>query len=219
MKILCIDTSSKLCSVAILEDQTLLKKIELDNGLTHSEILLVLIQQILQDLNLSLTDINLISVDIGPGSFTGLRIGIATAKAFCDSLNIPCIGINSLEILAHNIKENAYICSTIDCKNNNCYFALYKYSNENYQVLEKPTSETIKNVINLLDTKYKNQEIIFVGDGIPSKSVSTYLSSYNLGLAGFNKFISNGKIGENITPLYLKKSQAERLLEQKTKQN
>ena len=89
MKILCIDTSSKLCGVAILDDTTLIKKIELDNGLTHSESLMPLIDQILKECNLSLKDINLLVSDIGPGSFTGIRIGIATIKAFADSLNIP----------------------------------------------------------------------------------------------------------------------------------
>ena len=100
MRILCIDTSSKLCSVAVLDDTKLINKIELNNGLTHSETLMPLVKQVLTDSNLSLSDINLLVSDIGPGSFTGIRIGVATCKAFSDSVNIPCVGISALEVLA-----------------------------------------------------------------------------------------------------------------------
>ena len=124
LKILCIDTSSKLCSVAILENTTLINKLELDNGLTHSETLMPLIKELLEKNNLSLKDINLLVSDIGPGSFTGIRIGVATCKAFSDSLNIPCVGISSLEVLAYNSKNDGIICSTIDCKNDNLIFEI-----------------------------------------------------------------------------------------------
>lgn len=217
MKILCIDTSSSLCSVAILEDNKLLKKIELNNGLTHSETLMPIIKDILENTNLSLKDINLLVCDIGPGSFTGIRIGIATVKAFSDSLNIPCIGISSLEALAYNVSTDGLICSTIDCKNDNCYFTLYELKNGIYKVLEPPTSESISNVLNLLNTKYENKIITFVGDGIKENSTSNYLDIFNLGIAGLNKFISNNKNGEEILPMYLKKPQAEKQLEEKLK--
>lgn len=217
MKILCIDTSSKLCSVAILEDENLVKKIEIDNGLTHSEILMDLIKNLLDDCNLDLKDINLIVSDIGPGSFTGIRIGIATAKAFSDSLNIHCIGISSLEVLAYSIKQDLIICSTIDCKNNNSYFALYELSNGSYKVLEAPTSDSNENLLNLLNEKYANKNIVYVGNGLKQENTDYYLDIYNLGLAGYKKFISNNKAFENILPLYLKKPQAERQLEEKLK--
>lgn len=215
MKILCIDTSSTLCSTAILENTNLLNKKELNNGLTHSESLMPLIKELLTESNLTLKDINLLVCNIGPGSFTGLRIGIATVKAFSDSLNIPCIGINSLETLAHNIKNNGLICSTIDCKNNNCYFALYECKSNNYSTIEEPRAESIENVLKLLDTKYSDKYIYFVGDGIKDKSISNYLNVENLGIAGFNKFVSNNNIGEDILPMYLKKPQAQIQLEEK----
>lgn len=219
MKILCIDTSSKLCSVAILEDTSLINKLELDNGLTHSETLMPLIKQLLENSNLSLQDIDLLVSDIGPGSFTGIRIGVSTCKAFSDSLNIPCIGINSLEVLAYNIKKDGLICASIDCKNNNCYFALYQLTNGSYTVLETPCAKTISEVLDLLDEKYSNISIEFVGDGIPSKSINSYLYIENLGIAGFKKFVSNKNVGENILPLYLKKPQAQIQLEEKEKIN
>lgn len=217
MKILCIDTSSKLCSVAILENTTLINKLELDNGLTHSETLMPLIKDLLEKSNLSLKDINLLVSDIGPGSFTGIRIGVATCKAFSDSINIPCVGISSLEVLAYNSKNAGIICSTIDCKNDNCYFALYELVDENYTVLEEPCAKTVTEVLDILNTKYSDKQINFVGDGIPSYSTNCYLNVESLGIAGYKKFISNNNVGEDILPLYLKKPQAQRQLEEKLK--
>lgn len=234
MKILAVDTSSKLCSVAILEDKNLIKKLELDNGLTHSETLMPLIQQLLNECSLSLNNINLLVSDIGPGSFTGIRIGVSSCKAFSDSLNIPCVGISSLEVLAYNIQNDGIICSTIDCKNNNCYFALYELNSGNYNVLIEPCAKSINDVLDLLNSQYYNKCISFVGDGIPSEKlhsiydnnadsevtkniISSYLNVENLGTAGYKKFINNKKIGEEILPLYLKKPQAQIQLEEKLK--
>lgn len=234
MKILAVDTSSKLCSVAILEDKNLIKKLELDNGLTHSETLMPLIQQLLNECSLSLNNINLLVSDIGPGSFTGIRIGVSSCKAFSDSLNIPCVGISSLEVLAYNIQNDGIICSTIDCKNNNCYFALYELNSGNYNVLIEPCAKSVNDVLDLLNSQYYNKCISFVGDGIPSEKlhsiyynnadsevtqniISSYLNIENLGTAGYKKFINNKKIGEEILPLYLKKPQAQIQLEEKLK--
>lgn len=216
MKILCIDTSSSLCSVAVLEDTTLIKKLELNNGLTHSETLMPLIKQLLDECNLSLKNINLLVSNIGPGSFTGIRIGVSTCKAFSDSLGIPCVGINSLEVLAYNIKKDGIICSTIDCKNDNCYFALYELSNGNYSILEEPCAKSVQEVLNLLNNNYSGKCIQFVGDGIADKSTDCYLNVENLGIAGFKKY-SITNIGEDVLPLYLKKPQAQIQLEEREK--
>lgn len=215
MKILCIDTSSKLCGVGIFENEKLIDKIELNNGLTHSETLMPILKQILEKNSLVLKDFDLIAVDIGPGSFTGIRIGVATAKAFSDSLTIPCVGIDSLEILAYQIKEPSIVCSAIDCKNDNCYFALYELRNNEYVILEAPSAKTKQEVTDLLDSKYSNKEIKFVGDAFSSKSLFNHLSVENLNLAALKKFTRNNSHGEEILPLYLKKSQAERQLEEK----
>lgn len=247
MKTLCIDTSSKICAVAILDNDKLVKKIELNNGLTHSESLMPIIKDIFEETNLTLNDINLLICDIGPGSFTGIRIGIATVKAFSDSFNIPIIGVSSLTSLAYNVKSEGLICSLIDCKNNNCYYSLYDLKNNAYTLLEKPTADSIENCIKLLNYKYNDKKITFVGDG--SLIYREYISSacnnnsihfsnnelndidiVNLGLAGIDAFNCNDKdniqgknIDDNninihnydILPLYLKKPQAQRQLEEK----
>lgn len=233
MKILAIDTSSKLCSVAILEDTNLIKKIELDNGLTHSETLMPLIQQLLNECSLSLNNIDLLVSDVGPGSFTGIRIGVSSCKAFSDSLNIPCVGISSLEVLAYNIKKDGIICSTIDCKNNNCYFALYEKKNETFEILIEPQAESVNSCLAILksycEDTLANSSIYFVGNGseiYKDEIKSTFseaeffshefniLNSISLGIAGFEK----SKLGinsEEILPLYLKKPQAQRQLEER----
>lgn len=229
MKILSIDTASDICGVSILENNKLICNLDLNTGRTHSENLMPMIDKAFKKTELSLKDIDLIACDIGPGSFTGIRIGIATAKAFHDSIGIPCIGVSSLESLAYNEKENLcnddFVCSIIDCKNNNCYYAIYQFENNNYKEIIKPKADNIDNFKNL-DFDIKNKKIIFVGNGIeiyndkldfffPNKiySKNNLLNSYNLGLCGFSKF--NNKQFDDILPLYLKKPQAERQLEAK----
>ena len=133
MKILSIDTSSNICGVSILKNDNLICNLDSNTGKTHSENLMPMINNALTITSLQVKDFDLIVCDIGPGSFTGIRIGVATAKAFVDSFNIPCVGISSLEALAYNLKKNVFkdrakknlICSMIDCKNDNCYFALF----------------------------------------------------------------------------------------------
>ena len=230
MKVLSIETSSKICSVAILEDENLVKKIELNNGLTHSETLMPLIKPILEETKLTLSQMDLLVCDIGPGSFTGIRIGVATVKAFSDSLDIPAVGISSLEGLAYSIKTNGIICSMIDCKNDNCYYAVYQLENGQYTLLETPKADSVENCLTFLNYKYTNSNITFVGDAcevykdkIETSSSNFILSAnensdsvdvYALGIAGIHKYTQFGE-DKNLLPLYLKKPQAQRQLEGK----
>ena len=228
MKILSIDTSSKICAVAVLEDTKLLKEISQDSGLTHSENLLPIIQNILSELNLNLKNIDLIVCDKGPGSFTGIRIGVATSKGFSDSLNIPTIGITSLEALAYNVSQNGIICSLIDAKKDNAYYGVFEKNNNEYISKTKFSAEHIDTILENLSKFNYNEHITFVGDGaiifkdiilnkFPNSKfiANNNLSAYNLGLAGFYKYTNN--IQEDILPLYLRKPQAERMLEEKLK--
>ena len=106
MKILSIDTSSNLCAVAVLDNTNLIKENILDDTKNHSEKIMPVIAQTLKESNLNLENIDLIVCDKGPGSFTGIRIGVATVMSFVDSLEIPAIGISSLECLAYNALLN-----------------------------------------------------------------------------------------------------------------
>ena len=161
MKILSIDTSSKICGVSVLDNENLICNLDTVSENSHSVSLMPMISSALKKANLELKDIGLIVCDVGPGSFTGIRIGIATVKGFCDSLNIPCIGISSLEALAYpilysefnkNIIDNSanLVCSILDCKNENCYFALYQRNSElvdnNSQISKNINDNTNKDI-------------------------------------------------------------------------
>lgn len=231
LKVLSIETSSKICSVAILENENLIKKIERNNGLTHSESLMPLIKEILEETNFTLSQMDLLVCDIGPGSFTGIRIGVATVRAFSDSLQIPSVGISSLEGFAYSIKEDGMICSMIDCKNDNCYFAVYQLENEHYTLLQAPKADSVENCLTFLSYKYPHTTITFVGDAcevykdkieISSSNFVVYdnkksanVDVYSLGIAGINHYTQFGK-DKSLLPLYLKKPQAQRQLEEKS---
>ena len=163
MKILSIDTASDLCTVAVLEDENCIKEIIVDDARNHSEKIMPVIEQSLSEANLTLKDINLLVCDKGPGSFTGIRIGVGTVLAFQDTLGIPCVGISSLEALAYNVKENGLICSLIDAKNNNVYFGLFRLENNEYKQLSDLNFKTIDETIQIL--KSYTSPITFVGDG------------------------------------------------------
>lgn len=227
MKILSIDTSSKICSVAILEDNTLIKEISIDKGFTHSETLISAIKQVFNESNLKITDIDLLVVDKGPGSFTGIRIGIASVKGFTDALNIPIIGISSLEALAYNAKNKNIICSLIDAKNDSVYSGIFENINNTYIIRRNLSFDNIDELLEELLSQNLTYPICFVGDGaiyhknlilskLPNSTFSecNNISAYNLGLAGLNHFNLYGS-DEDILPLYLRKPQAERMLENK----
>lgn len=153
MKILALDTSSDVCGVSILEDKKLLCISDANTGRTHSENLMPMINETLQKTGLKAPDIELVVCDIGPGSFTGIRIGVATAKAFSDSLNIPNVGVSSLETLAYNATLNneiTYVCSILDCKNDNCYFALYEKRNDELLELIEPNAVSVEEFLSIL---------------------------------------------------------------------
>ena len=168
MKILSITTSSKICGVAILEDTSIIKEINLNNGLTHSETLMPLIKQIFEETNLTLSDIDLLVSDIGPGSFTGIRIGISTVKAFADSLGIPSIGVNSLDSLTYNCENTGVICSLIDAKKNNVYCEIFENilnSTFSHIVKRKASFGNIENLLLEIKEIKPEYDITFVGDG------------------------------------------------------
>lgn len=230
MNILAIETSSKLCGICLCKDKKIIDKLEINNGLTHSETLMPLIKKLLEKNNINISNIDAFVCDIGPGSFTGIRIGVATAIAFVDSSNsAKYTGVSSLEALSYNIKENGYIASVIDCKNNNCYYALFKLENENYSEIIPPTASTIIEMLEKIK-QTTNEKVTFVGDGseIYKKEIENIidnsifadenlniLNTINIALAGFKKIETNTTLP--LTPLYLKKPQAERQLEESLK--
>ena len=228
MKLLAIETSGKMCGACILENNKIIDTLELNNGLTHSESLMPLIEELLKKNNLKISDFDAFICDIGPGSFTGIRIGVATVKAFIDCFeNVKYTGVSSLETLVFNSTKSGLICSIIDAKNDNCYYALYNLNDNNYIEILPPVAASIDEMFHCL-SEYSDKPITFVGDCVSSyKNIineniqnAEFLSddlnnikTSNLALAGFNK-ISSGNTLE-LSPLYLKKPQAQRQLEEK----
>ena len=159
MKILSIDTSSKRCSVTILDDSKVLINLCNDDEKTHSVKLMPMVDQAFKDTNLNLDDIALLACSVGPGSFTGVRIGIATVKAFADVKNIPVVGISSLESLAYNLHINN--------DNSLANFVLNRLSNStkissdktNYEIHNSISdNQLIHNTLtcSLIDAKHEN---------------------------------------------------------------
>ena len=133
MKILAIDTTTKKATVALKVNDTIYLK-EIDNEITHSEKLLPLLDSVLKEAAITLNDIDLYALTLGPGSFTGVRIGIATIKAIAKVTNKNIFGTTSLELLAlDGIKKSnfvpSYVLSLMDARNNRVYYNLYKYEN------------------------------------------------------------------------------------------
>lgn len=215
MLILGISTSSNIASVALSKDAECIKELNINNNKTHSETLLPLINELLSETNIKLQDINLIACDNGPGSFTGIRIGISTVKAIAESLNIPVIAVSSLEGLAYNIPDSECICSLIDARNNQVYCGLF---DSNHTLIGNYMADDINTILPVIN---QNKDILFVGDGavahkdllnINDFKSDNLLHAKNINLCAFNKF-SKGEIlsADSILPMYLRKSQAERM--------
>ena len=218
MKILAIDTSSEVCSVALLEDDKLIDKNELDNGKTHSETLMVLVDELLKRNSLDINDIELMGCDVGPGSFTGIRIGVSSVKAMAEVLGIKIASVTSLEVLARNTKAKV-IASLIDARNNQVYLGVF---NENYEKIEEYLADDIEEAISLLK---KYEDVTFVGNGainfkeLLEKNIknakfvdNNKQSAEMLGYLTYKKYKENDlKDADTLLPIYLRKSQAERL--------
>lgn len=240
MKILAIDTSGPNCSVSILDDNRTIGDFTVNNGITHSQNLVPMIEQAQKFTNTNLSDFDAFACSIGPGSFTGLRIGIATIKGFAISLNKPILSVPTLLGLAYNVSNfDGLICSIIDAKNDNVYAAIYKNDicngEHKLELAQDYISDNIETLINTL--KNYEEDIIFVGDGaeIYRDLILNHLQNdcYNISFAPHHingqyalsiaraakDMASNNEFTDynSLSPLYLKKSQAERELEAKQK--
>ena len=162
--ILNIETSTEVCSVTISRNGELLYKKETLEGLSHSELLTVFIEELLAENNLKLNQLDAVAVSKGPGSYTGLRIGVSVAKGLCYGLEIPLIAVNSLETMgiytALNSNENMLFCPMIDARRMEVYTALYNSKGEEL----KPVSAEIIEEDFLADYLEDNK-IMFFGNG------------------------------------------------------
>lgn len=124
--ILGIDTSGKTAAAALYEDGIMLGQISIYTVKTQSQVILPTVKKLMQDCGRELSQLTAIAVGIGPGSYTGIRIGISAVKAMTFALNIPCYGISSLEGMAYNCGFNGYVCPVMKARKDLVYSAVYK---------------------------------------------------------------------------------------------
>lgn len=228
MKVLALETSGNNCSVAILDENEVIADFNCNTGTTHSQNLMPMLDQVQKFSETALDDIDFLACSVGPGSFTGLRIGIATIKGMALSLNKKVIAVPSLVGLAYNVPHfDGIICSVLDARNNNVYAGLFHYEDKPC-MMGQYISDSLEALIEVLNTT--DMPILFVGDGAVAYHDSliehfgkrAFFMPYHL---NFQTAVSIGKaamdkamLGEyddyhTLAPLYLKKSQAERMLD------
>lgn len=127
MLILAFESSAKSASVALVRDGALLSQYSQCSGLTHSRTLLPMAEDMLKNAELSLKDVDLIAVAHGPGSFTGIRIGVSTVKGLAWAADKPCVGVSTLEAMAwHGLAAGGYICPVMDARRAQVYNAIFE---------------------------------------------------------------------------------------------
>ena len=223
MIILGIDCSSKTASAAIIKDGVLICEEFINSGLTHSQTLLPIIEECITKSKIDKNEIDLIAVSNGPGSFTGIRIGISVVKGIAFTNNIPCCTVSTLEALSVNVKSfTGKIYSVLDARCSQVYFAEFKCENNEILRLCEDCAITLEE---LKDKVLKEKDnIIFVGDGSEicynylkndynniflSDINSRYCRASSVGMCANEK---NAMKAENILPAYLRLPQAQRNL-------
>ena len=233
MKILAIDSSAKAASVALVEDGRLLGEFFINVGLTHSQTLMPMVEDLLKNTGVKLSEVEAFAVSAGPGSFTGLRIGIASVKGMALLSDTPCVGVSTLEAMAYNfIGEDVLVCAVMDARCNQVYNAIFEVSDA--KVTRLTPDRTISIEALYAEVASLDREVLFVGDGA--------LLCYNRNTNGLNvRLAPEGKrfqrassvafaalallasgqkpvSSEALAPTYLRIPQAERELKRKSQQ-
>ena len=166
MKILGLDSSGIVASVAIVEDDVLIAEYTVNYKKTHSQTLLPMLDEIAKMTELDLNSIDAIAVAAGPGSFTGLRIGSATAKGLGLALKKPLIAIPTVEGLAYNLYDiSGLICPIMDSRRKQVYTGIYRFTDHQLKVVEDQMAVPMETVIEKLN-QY-GEAVTFLGDGVP----------------------------------------------------
>jgi tRNA threonylcarbamoyladenosine biosynthesis protein TsaB len=229
MKILGLDTSTMMATCALIDEGELLGEYSINQDMGHAENLVPMIEDMMKNISLKVEDIDLFAVTIGPGSFTGLRIGVATMKAFAHLYNKPIIGINTLEALAYNLGfENTRV-PMLDARRNRVYTAIY--SLENGKLVEKRKTDAV-DIDELIEILKDEENIVVNGNGsLLYRDKLKEALGENIRFANLNqnspRAVSVAELGRakykegkvddvfTLAPDYLRKSQAERQLENK----
>ncbi len=230
MRILGIESSSLVASVAIVEDGVTMAEYSANFKKTHSQTLLPMIDEMVSLLGIDLSTIDAIAISGGPGSFTGLRIGSATAKGLGLALKKPLIHVPTLDGTAYNLfGASGLICPIMDARRNQVYTGIYRFEKD-FQVVMEQDAMDMGELIDKLNAM--GERVIFLGDGVPvhEKRIAECMTvPYDLAPAHVNRqraaaiatlgarYFAEGKIQDAAEhgPDYLRKSQAEREREEK----
>lgn len=230
MKILAIDTSTNVSSCAIMDDEKLLGESTVNDSITHSQKLLPMISDTLNRCKIDVKEIDVFAVANGPGSFTGLRIGVSTINGLAQATKKPVVGVSSLQALAQNIiTSEKLIVPLIDARRNRVFTAIYSAQDDFKTVLEPAIFEVVE-LLEILDEK--NENIIFIGEGtsvyrsmiIEKLGERAYFTPRNLNLAKASSSaeiaMKKAKDGQtksyfDLTPDYFRESQAQREYDEK----
>jgi tRNA threonylcarbamoyladenosine biosynthesis protein TsaB len=222
MLTLAFDTSSKTVSVALLQDDVILYDTIINVDLNHSEVLLPAIDYACLQTRIKIAEVDLFTCTIGPGSFTGLRIGVSTLKGLIRATGKSAVGISSLAALAMNVgKSSKIVCSVMDAGRGQVYTAFYRY-NENGFLGQTGTEKAVdpREIIH-----NPEQEIIFVGDGAIkyasiisntnnkkiniASAAQQYIRASSVGILGREKYNRNELLNaETFVPVYLRSADA-----------
>ena len=224
MLILGMDTSSETATVALLNERKIVGEYIISNDRTHSQIIMPLLDDLLTKAGVKISDIDVFATCTGPGSFTGLRIGITAMKTLAQATEKPIIGIDSLKGLSLNVMSDDYICPVIDARHNQVYTALYKDN----LCKKEPDVVDVDELLKSLAGK----KVVFVGNGVVAhqdkiqsfddgnwKIAPLHLQmqkASSICYAAYERAIRNDFDNLfSMVPLYLRKSQAERELEER----
>lgn len=166
MLILTVDSSATAASVALCDDSKLISEFFINTELTHSATLVPMINSLLSVCAKSVADIDLVAVTSGPGSFTGVRIGVSAVKGLSFDRDIPCMSVSTLESMAYNLlSTDCVVCAVMDARRNQVYNALFEISSSEVTRLCEDRAISIEELKTELIDNYKNKRIILVGDG------------------------------------------------------
>ena len=221
--ILSVDSSAVTASVALTDGKKVIKSEFINAGLTHSETLLPMIKRVMG--NYKISELDGIAITAGPGSFTGVRIGVATVKGLAFNDDIPCYSVSTLEAIAYNfVDKNAVVCAVMDARRMQFYNALFRVQNGKVERLCDDRAISIDDLKN--DLK-KYEKVIIAGDGarlcydnlgidniILAPEDKRYQCGQGVALAAENKEKISAAA---LMPVYLRLSQAERELKLKKK--
>ncbi|MBQ4338392.1 MAG: tRNA (adenosine(37)-N6)-threonylcarbamoyltransferase complex dimerization subunit type 1 TsaB [Clostridia bacterium] len=228
MKILAVDSSAKSASVAITEDDRLISESFVNVGLTHSETLMPMIESSLNNAKLNINDIDAFCVTTGPGSFTGIRIGVSAIKGLAQPDKKPCAGVSTLEAMAYNLTDfNGIVCCAMDARCSQVYTAIFEISNKSIKRLTEDMAIPIDELFGMLSMY--DSDIILVGDGaqlcydsfaqkLPSCSLACGMLRFQRAYGAVLSSLSQDdvyKSPEILAPVYIRPPQAERELKKK----